>query len=223
MDKVIVGMAAALGIIAILIILMAIGAGTTVTNMDFELKNTSTDIDSTDGCQPRTYIQTPGGKFHSCPALVTTSAALTDINGFPACVEMYRSDNDEPYATTYDFVLKPNSTGYITMEYDFGTNERPEPEFFVELAKSSDIHRLAGDGTSWIFVPTNHTSLSVSVAPENVAIVDPTALKVTYTIETKNTKQEEIGSTYLINIYQVCTGQLITIGEEPYAGRLAWD
>jgi hypothetical protein len=181
-------------------------------------------ITSVSGCGQRFYIPTPGGKFHSCPGNPTQFSAITEIGGFPACVQMYGS-KDEPsrWPTTYDFVLRPNSTGYITVVYDFGINELPTPESFTEIMKKSDIHRLSDDGNSWIFLPANQTSLTVSVAPENVTKVNPTNLKVTYTVETKDTKREEIGNTYLINVLSVCEGELITIDDKPYTGRLPLD
>jgi hypothetical protein len=135
---------------------------------------------------------------------------------------MYGNSNDS-HPTTYDFVLRPNSTGYISVVYDFGINELPTSEYFADLMKASDVHRLGSDGNSWIFLPANQTSLTVSVAPDNITKVNPATLRVTYSIETKDTRQEEIGNTYLINIYQVCTGELITIGDRPYDGRLPLD
>lgn len=225
MDKVVLGMSIALGATAIFLMLVVAQVGfTEKTTVDYTPENSdsSNNIISVDSCLQRSYFPTLGGRFHSCPAIVTSSAAITSIDGFPACVQMYGS-NGEPsrYPATYDFVLRPNSTGYITVVYDFGQNELPAPEFFAELVKASDIHRLSGDGSSWIFLHANQTSLTVS--PENVTKVNPTTLRVTYTVETSDTKQEEIGSTYLVNIYQVCTGELVTIGEEPYVGRLPLD
>ncbi len=181
------------------------------------------NIKSISGCGQRLYIPIPGGKFHSCPGQVAY-VSIAGLDGFPACVQMYGNKNESyPFATSYDFVLRPNSTGYITLVYDFGTNELPELNFFTDLSIDFDIYRLSADGSNWIFVPANETSLSYFVAPENVTQVSPTTLKVTYTIETKNTMKEEVGNTYLLGIYQICEGQFITIGEVPYTGRLPLD
>lgn len=227
MDRVVVGMAIALGAIAVFLILAVLNVGISETIVDVGFKDTFDDainIHSVNDCGHRFYIPTPGGKFHSCPAIVTTSATITGIAGFPACVQMYGSKNETyPYAPGYDFVLRPNSTAYLTLDYNFGTNELPEANYFTDLTEHSDIHRLSNDGSDWIFIPANQTSLSYFVAPENVTKVNPTTLKVTYTIETKNTIKDEVGNTYLLGIYQVCEGQFITIGEEPYTGRLPLD
>lgn len=228
MDKIVLGMSITLGAVAIFLMLAVAQVGLTETVVNYipdKDGGGANNISSVDSCAQRTYIPiSAGGKFHSCPAIVTSSVAITGIDGFPACVQMYGS-NGEPsrYSGTYDFVLRPNSTGYITVVYDFGANELPTAGFFKELMEESDIHRLSGDGSSWIFLPANQTSLTVSVPPENVTKVNQSTLKVTYTVKTENTKQEEIGDTYLVNIYQVCTGELITIGEEPYVGRLPLD
>lgn len=221
------GMVIALGAIATFLILALVYFGSSEISVNPPFPNDgedgAIDIRSVNDCGQRLYIPTPGGKFHSCPGQ-SAYVSITGIEGFPACVQMYGNKNESyPFATSYDFVLKPNSTGYITLVYDFGANELPEPNFFTDLHIAYDIHRLNDDGSNWIFVPANQTSLSYYVAPENVTTASPTSLKVTYTIETKNTKKDEVGNTYHIGIYQICEGQFITIGEVPYTGRLPLD
>lgn len=226
MDKVVVGMAIALGAVAVYLILAVLNVGISETILDRipeDSDDGAIDIRSVNDCGQRFYIPTPGSKFHSCPGQVA-HVSITGVDGFPACMQMYGNKNESyPYATSYDFVLQPNSTGYLTLVYDFGTNELPDANFSADLNKQSDIHRLSNDGSKWIFVPANQTSLSYYVAPENVTKVNPTTLKLTYTIETKNTKKDKVGNTYHIGIYQICEGQFITIGEAPYTGRLPLD
>jgi hypothetical protein len=230
-DKIVLGMSIGLVAVAIFFTLAVAQVGLIETIIDRvpgnsddnNSNNNIISINSVDSCVQRFYIPTtPGGRFHSCPAIVTSSAAITNIGGFPACVQMY-GGGPSSHPATYDFVLRPNSTGYITVVYDFGQNELPSPGSFSNPAKSSGIHRLSGDGSSWIFLPANQTSLTASVAPENVTSIYPSTLKVTYTIETRDTRQEEVGNTYLFNIFQVCTGELITIGDKPYTGKLPLD
>lgn len=226
MDIVVVGMAIALGAVATFLILAVLNVGLSETIVDRipeDRDDGAIDIRSVNDCGQRFYIPTPGGKFHSCPGQIAY-VSITGIDGFPACVQMYGSKNvSYPFATSYDFVLRPNSTGYLTIDYDFRENELPEPNFFKDLYNDGDVHRLSDDGSNWIFVPANQTSVSYYIAPENVTTVNPTTMRVTYNIETKNTKQDEIGNTYLIGIYQICEGQFVTIGEAPYTGRLPLD
>ena len=107
--------------------------------------NAAFSIYSVADCQQRTFIPTRGGTFHSCPAIVTSSAAITNLDGFPACVRMYGDSNDS-HPTTYDFVLRPNSNGYINVVYDFGIYELPTSKYFADLMEASDVHRLGSDG-----------------------------------------------------------------------------
>jgi hypothetical protein len=177
---------------------------------------------SPDDCQKRFFIPTPGGKFHSCPGIATSYAAITDASGFPACVQMYDSDPRSISPTTYDFVLKPNSTGYLTLVYDFGSNEVLPKEYFADITKS-DIYRLSDDGNSLQYLAENQTSISAFVALENITYTGVKTVKLTYTVETKFTKPEEVGHTYYFSVYEACEGEFVTIGEKPYSGRLPWD
>src|SRR5690606_7210325 len=119
LDKIVLGMSIALGAVTVFLILAVaqVSLIETITNHAPEnsdnnsSNNNIISINSVDSCAQRSYVpKSQGGSFHSCPVIITSSAAITNIDGFPACVQMHGVGSSS-HPGTYDFVLGPNSTG----------------------------------------------------------------------------------------------------------------
>src|SRR5438105_7463904 len=97
-----------------------------------------------DSCAQRIFI--PTGNSHSCPAQIAYRVEVKEADAFlPSCVQMYGQHGiQNPFGTTYDFVLSPNSTAYLTMSYDFGSNDVPPASFFTNT--TYDIYKLDNGG-----------------------------------------------------------------------------
>jgi hypothetical protein len=220
-----VAIGASLSIVIIVIILLGNIAKTSIFlpgRTDNETGSDKLVALSPNDCQKRVFIPTPGGKLHSCGGISTRYASITGFTGFPACIQMYDSDPSSLTPATYDLVLAPNSTGYITIVYDFGSNDLPPKDYFANVIKS-DIHRLTDDGNGLEYLPANQTSISAFVDLENVTYTGAKTVKLTYTVETKATKPEEVGHTYYFGVFEACGGEFVTIGAKPYSGRLPLD
>lgn len=171
-------------------------------------------------CSPRTFVPIPTkGKVLHCPARFT-SASVIEYGGFAACTEIYKSSTPG-IPMIHEYVLKPNSTGYLTMTYDFGSNDLEIPDF---ITKKMELHKVTPDilDASLTYIPANMTNIRVFAPESNITRINEKMLMVTYTLSAQNVSLSEEG-TYLIPIFQTCLGMLLTVGDQPYSGRLPWD
>ena len=59
-------------------------------------------------------------------------------------------------------------------------------------------------------------------APDNVT-VSGNRMQITYTIESSSTPLNELGKTFFLPVYGICSGEYVTIGDRPYSGKLPFD
>jgi hypothetical protein len=132
----------------------------------------------------------------------------------------------------YEFVIAPNSTGYITMVYDtcskpitatIGSNLS---QLFSSFdTRRSGINKFDSDEESESFRTGQVIRLSGS--DTNGLAIYPSAIKqendhqvhVTYTIEAGSGMSQGL---YIMNLYHTCPGQLLTVGYKPYEGDIPW-
>lgn len=170
---------------------------------------------------------------------INVAHSITDVNGF-VTVEPRTSATPEiilgthtpgPAIGIYEFVLQPGSTGEITMVYDFCPSEGKilddnSTNYVVldstELRNIFDQNNSTNEGMyvlnedaqanidRLIQVPGNSTG--VRIYPSEIAKVNDHSVEVTYTISA-NSDAEKV--TYITaNFYDVCPGEILTIGDE---------
>jgi hypothetical protein len=130
------------------------------------------------------------------------------------------------YPAFFEFVLKPNSTGYITMLYDFtnfwhGTNGEGVPANGLgtiqnvlanyplsKFASNVPVHKV--EDYSW---STQHTPeyYGLDIHPTRIINMTDSLLAITYAITDTHAQK---GTTYLVN-FDICPGELVTIGDSP--------
>jgi hypothetical protein len=144
----------------------------------------------------------------------------------------------------FEFVLRPNSTGNITMLYNFGGNnstvgngviasgrgttqyvlanvyQRNMSGYFgnVDITKVTDDAGNKTENDALVYLSRNNIQ-GMSVYPSSISNVTNSVVKVTYTVKTDDTVKE---GTYLLGL-NICPGELVTIGNEQTKMPLPWD
>lgn len=154
-----------------------------------------------------------------CPAMIT-DVTLEDATGFVTVNERYKDQNG--VLGLYDFVLKPNSSGQITILYDFREYRVADfmASYHTTLAEvfgpKEEVKKLVGAG--FAILPVEKAGISIYAS--DITNMTEHIIKVTYTVKAEHNAEK---GTYLIDIFQTCPGELITVGEKPYEGLLPWD
>lgn len=178
------------------------------------------------------------GTGNSCGAY-GVPVSVVDANGFSHMSRLYRNQSG-----FFEFVIKPNETGYITMAYDFG-NVNPPIYFLRNLIPSStqsvltnefhttmsqyfgsqEIRRLDYNNTenlgtedALIYIPSAR-DVGLDIDASNIENVTQSIVKVTYAIHADPSAER---GTYLLDL-KICPGELLTVGDEPHQGPLPWD
>lgn len=167
---------------------------------------------------PTAYALGEAVSFRSCPPHIA-DATLVDWSGFLTANERWKGQAG--VTGLYDFVLKPNSTGHITMGYDFReyTTDDVMKRYHTTLSDAfgtKDLWKL--DGSGLVHLPAEKTGIRAYAS--NIVNMTDHAIMVTYTIKANASAEN---GTYLIPLFQTCPGELVTIGERPYEGPLPWD
>lgn len=171
-------------------------------------------------------------------------ASIADEGGFVTTRPFHNAPNLEPNTQTpdrkpslYEFVLAPNSTGHITMVYDscsvntfnreFGNNYNYTSTFFKSF--DTHLHGLAKFDSNEqsesfktgqvIWLQPNETG-GITVYPSSIKMGNSDhQLIVTYTLEANSNAQRGL---YIINLFHICPGELLTIGDKPHQGEIPW-
>lgn len=119
-------------------------------------------------------------------------------------------------AGLYNFVLKPGSTGYVTLVYEFvdkAQNVLSGYNNFYDFIGPQQISKLSEFSTDY-----NGSKISMKVA--NIKTLDEHSIAVTYSVSTDMSVDE---GPYLMRLWQTCPGEILTVGTKPYAGPFPWD
>jgi len=230
MLPVVVGLVVGIFLLSVFALFSTYSSG--VHSLDYSSKtiganSSASDTVNVEQCSLRTIVHYTDG-FHSCPEQSENNVTIIKAKGFaPACFQMFGDAHKQyQFGTPYDFALKPNSTAYLTISYNSTPNEPMPASFFSNYENTTSIYRLDNNGSEWKYVAHNETSIRIFIASSNVTVPASNSSKtttVTYTISSLNTRQDEIGKTFMLPIYQICAGEYVTIGDRPYSGRLPWD
>jgi hypothetical protein len=146
---------------------------------------------------------------------------------------------------TYEFVLKPGSTGYIKMAYDFCPTyfgfHPSRTANYTELNKliqrpDQIIHKLndklnntensgypfqlplASDDQQ-LLTGVNATDVGLRVHASDLTKLNSHALSATFTIFAEPNANM---TTYIFTMYGICPGEILTVGEMPNDRSLEW-
>lgn len=173
------------------------------------------------------YFARGGGSSFSCPDQVTT-VSLANTKGFVTTVQ--HSKGETPNSGIYEFVLKPGSTGLITLNYDSPYEDmtaeeriksaygKTPAEFYNSMPPSMwNIDKETGRVIVDRPASTEETGISVHV--KDVTILNDGSVQVAYAIESTSSAEN---TTYALVMPHTCPGEILTISEMPYQGILPW-
>lgn len=163
--------------------------------------------------------------------------SILDFNGFVTVSPAIEGTSDliRGKETTgsrpgiYQFVLAPGSTGSITMIYrDFCGGDLKYPddisseallEFFNSTNTTTDgLYKLGNNMVGVLHLPPSATK-DIAIYVSSIVRENNDRVKVVYTASA--TDSADTG-TYVMNIYAVCPGEILTIGENAYLGSIPW-
>lgn len=157
-------------------------------------------------------------------------SSIVDESGFVNIAKPF-----DDYNAFREFIIKPSSTGLLTMTYDFGNLNKEVARSTVDgiyhknlLTGSIGIYTINPDpssidkGNSLVRLQDEKTE-GLSVQPIQVTNETASKVKVVYEIKTNNSAAE--GKSYIFTLFHVCRpGEMLTVGEKPHEGSLqAWD
>lgn len=172
------------------------------------------------------YLARGGGSF-SCPDQLTT-VSLAEMKGFVTTVQ--HSKGETLNSGIYEFVLKPGSTGFITLNYgspyeDITAEERIKsaygktPAEFYDSMPPSIWNIDKETGSVIVDRPASAEETGVSANVKDVTVLNDGSIQVVYAIESAPSAGR---TTYALVMPQTCPGEILTIGETPYRGVLPW-
>lgn len=161
-------------------------------------------------------------------------ATFVDANGFANITKANEPVNGSPadWNDFFDFVSKPNSTGYIDMSFEFFGESYGVDNKQYNGSIQSSLHLLSNYGT--ISGAFNRTAIyalddphtphinsldGISIFSTNVENVTNHTLKLTYVIKVAPSAKE---GTYGVAIPYTCPIELLTVGDHPYTGSVPW-
>ncbi|MGI0087846.1 MAG: hypothetical protein ACREBI_07775 [Nitrosotalea sp.] len=130
----------------------------------------------------------------------------------------------------FDFILKPNSTGYINMSFEFiGENHYVNNvpfngtiQFSISSQQStiSDLFNKTAIYTlDDPYSPHASNLDGIRIFTTNIENVTNHTLRLTYVIKIDSSAKE---GTYGIGIPYTCPIELLTVGDHPYTGSIPW-
>lgn len=164
----------------------------------------------------------------------TKIATFVDTSGFVNITKANEPNKGLPsdWNDFFDFVLKPNSTGYIDMSFEFFGESYGVDNKQYNGSIQSSIGLLSQYGTisnafnkTAIYTLDNpnvsHTSNlnGIHIFTINTENVTNHTLKITYVIKVDSSAKE---GTYGIGIPYTCPLELLTIGDHSYTGSMPW-
>lgn len=129
----------------------------------------------------------------------------------------------------HDFILRPGTTGHITIQYAFTQVAANNSDFQIKDSVNNYIDNFNSNKrilrlTSGSIVDASYdkTGIRMSVSPSEIKYSDNGIVQLTYTIDADVSVEP---GTYILETYSSPShfGQFITIGSEHYNGRMPWD
>lgn len=161
-------------------------------------------------------------------------ATFVDTGGFANITRANEPEKGSPSSWTnfFDFVLKPNSTGYIDMSFEFGGENYNIGNTSFSGTTQSSLWILNHNTISDLFNKTAIYTLDepytsphmdnlngISIFTINIDNVTNHTLRLTYVIKIDPSAKE---GTYGLHIPYTCPIELLTVGEKPYTGSIPW-
>ncbi len=149
------------------------------------------------------------------------------VSGFTDIKLVFKSGPGTYGPDTYEFVLKPNSTGSITLDYDFSLTtfsldnktwlSGTENIVGIMLGKTlseyfRDFEIYKFERGSLVPPPVGQIP-GISIYPSSILNMTQNMVRVTYTVSVDASAQK---NTYLIRIPDNEPGQFLTVGDKPY-------
>ncbi|MDE1728887.1 MAG: hypothetical protein KGI02_08450 [Thaumarchaeota archaeon] len=195
-------------------------------------KSMTTDMSQTIGMLPRgTKVDLKNISVYTCGA-GKKIATFVDTGGFVNITKAnnYLGGSPPDWNDFFDFVLKPNSTGYINMSFEFiGESYSIDNKPF-----NGSIQSSIGFQRSTVLDFFNKTSIytidepysphirnlnGVNILATNIENVTDHTLRLTYVIKIDASARE---GTYGLGIPYTCPIELLTVGDHPYTGPILW-
>lgn len=154
--------------------------------------------------------------YESCPMLFSTTTI--SATGFTNQIQRY---GGRPPVN--EFVLAPNTTGYITLSYNT-TGYGPLLERIKVVNPNATIASFFNDSTAIIsrinrtgqFGPISANQSGIRISETNVSSLGDYLAAVTYMLQANSSAE----GTYLISFWQICPGEIFTVGNTPYQGAM---
>ena len=158
-------------------------------------------------------------------------ATFVDTSGFVNITKANEPDKGLPldWNDFFDFVSKPNSTGYITMSFEFigeGYNVNNVPfDGTIQSSIGSDRGTISGFFNKTVIytlddpAPHKNNLDGISIFATNIENVTDHTLRLTYVIKISPSAKE---GTYGLEIPYTCPIELLTVGNHSYTGPIPW-
>lgn len=163
----------------------------------------------------------------------TKIATFVDTSGFVNITKANEPNRGLPadWNDFFDFVLKPNSTGYINMSFGFVGNNYDVDNVPFNGTTQSSIALLHNTTISDLFNNTEIYTLDEPQSPHinnldgihifttNIENVTNHTLRLTYVVKVDSDAKE---GTYGLSIPYTCPLELLTVGGHSYTGSVPW-
>lgn len=161
-------------------------------------------------------------------------AAFVDTGGFVNITRVNEPDKGSPsdWNDFFDFILKPDSTGYINMSFEFGEQNYAVGNTPFNGTTQGSIGFLNHHTISDLFNKTAIYTLDdpyssphignlngISIFATNIDNVTNHTLRLTYVIKIDPSAPE---GTYGLGIPYTCPIELLTVGDHSYTGSIPW-
>ncbi len=159
-------------------------------------------------------------------------ATFVDTSGFVNITKANEPGIGSPadWNDFFNFILKPNSTGYIDMSFEFIGNEYSIDNVSFKGTTQRSIQLLQGStildyfNKTAIYTlddPTPHKNNldGISIFATNIENVTDHTLRLTYVIKIAPSAKE---GTYGLEIPYTCPIELLTVGNHSYTGPIPW-
>jgi hypothetical protein len=167
--------------------------------------------------------RTASGNKIGCPIQFAYSSIM-DAGGFMTIDTIYK---DTPKlilgqrisgetAGLYNFVLKPGSTGYITLVYEFADITQ------TVLSNYSNFYDFIGPQriSKLSEFPNDYSSSRIILKISDIKNLDEHSIAVTFSVAADISADE---GPYLMRLWQTCPGEVLTVGTKPHTGPFPWD
>jgi hypothetical protein len=209
-NAVIIGM----GIAAIITLLSVFAVSKSTTTISAP-NNNNNKQQNTNNYRPITFfaIEQCTAEPHTAYIVNARGFAMVVPRGTSHALDANNSTGSSPMHGPYEFVLKPEHAAYLTLFQDFCplgiNNTRPSyspVNYYSSVNYSaalvaSDFKAIAED---------NPRTLNETIT--NLTKINDHALQVTYAI---SAPQDNGTGTYMVGLYGMCPGELLTIGDKP--------